>query len=1013
MTPTSQKHTPDGTVVPQSRRKEINEKILYVIDTGSNALPDSVIYNCYTGEGGLHGLEFKDFANYREFSNAKKEIEAGQFLTPPELCRKAVALSGVDRSERVLDACCGTGGFFNFLPDERNAWGFDIDGNALKVARRLYPEAHLRNLDVRLWTPEEEDKFDVIFQNAPFNLEFTVNRKTVLSQNYILLKSAGALKPGGLIAVICPESFLADPFWNRSDLEAVEGLYSFIGQCRLDPAAFKGVGVDSFRTKLMFWFRKTDTLTGRPYDGSFMPEDELEAAVAAYRKERHASRMKILRETLEGNTDREFRYRLNLLLYQIKVHPATRDHYGKALDYYEQYRTQKMPQGLSQEQQEDWMRNKRITPAKVLAYCRRILSAQNPRRRETGFRLVMDRSSIRLVCGSDDEGKRVKELEVKPLPVRMAVTSDTPVENHFPVEVRHLLKPYHRLIGRKRREYRLQDTPFRDITPSRGITDWLETFTFRNLGGAQCRLTALQKSDLGRLMSKRYSLINWQQGSGKTAALYAFGSNLLENGLTRCIFVVAPALAVNLTWKPFLKANGAPFTVLRTRTDIERVNPRGQFLVVSLSMIGTLEKPLQRLCRTLGQKAALLLDESDELTNPLSVRTRATLSAFRRLHHKMLATGTTTRNNIGEMYSQLELLYNNSVNFLCTSPKTYEYDRDGNLEEKPNPYFMQPFPPRGGHRLFRSCHCPGKATVFGIDKFNQDVLNADDLWDICEKTVITRQFTEFAGKKYSIFTHGIKPTPEELSVYNTVFNDLVSIIPQYFSPIADTRKESALRLVRLIELLIRSCSTPHTMPGYSGGALPTKTLEILRMLEERREEKVLIGVTSLETLELYRSVISERFPSRSLSVIDGSVEFRRREAILKAFEATSNGILVCTQQALKSSVNIPTCNEVIVESLQWNIPKIAQFFFRTIRFDSLQNTNVHFLIYEGSIEQNILRLLLAKQNLNDFIKEGEVGDEEQTRAEFGIQEGFLDTLIGKEHDDDGRVHFTWGGQRIS
>jgi hypothetical protein len=47
--------------------------------------------------------------------------------------------------------------------------------------------------------------------------------------------------------------------------------------------------------------------------------------------------------------------------------------------------------------------------------------------------------------------------------------------------------------------------------------------------------------------------------------------------------------------------------------------------------------------------------------------------------------------------------------------------------------------------------------------------------------------------------------------------------------------------------------------------------------------------------------------------------FKRRERIIREFEATPNGILACTQQSFKSSTNIPSCNDVILEALQWNI----------------------------------------------------------------------------------------------
>jgi hypothetical protein len=44
--------------IPQEKRAEINKKILYVIDNNINQLTAQDVFNCYTGEGGLHGLNF-------------------------------------------------------------------------------------------------------------------------------------------------------------------------------------------------------------------------------------------------------------------------------------------------------------------------------------------------------------------------------------------------------------------------------------------------------------------------------------------------------------------------------------------------------------------------------------------------------------------------------------------------------------------------------------------------------------------------------------------------------------------------------------------------------------------------------------------------------------------------------------------------------------------------------------------------------------------------------------------
>ena len=65
------------------QRRTLNEKVLYLIDSGTfqeYGITGEDIYNAYTGDGGLHGLERSDYTDYRSFSEAKKEIENGQFF---------------------------------------------------------------------------------------------------------------------------------------------------------------------------------------------------------------------------------------------------------------------------------------------------------------------------------------------------------------------------------------------------------------------------------------------------------------------------------------------------------------------------------------------------------------------------------------------------------------------------------------------------------------------------------------------------------------------------------------------------------------------------------------------------------------------------------------------------------------------------------------------------------------------------------------------------------------------
>ena len=117
--------------IPRDKRAEVNEKILFAIDSGKDLIPKESIYNCYTGIGGLHNLKQADFSSYHRYAEAKKEFEMGQFFTPHELCRSMVEVLSPTSSEMVLDMCCGMGNFFNHLPNLHNTYGFDIDGRAV------------------------------------------------------------------------------------------------------------------------------------------------------------------------------------------------------------------------------------------------------------------------------------------------------------------------------------------------------------------------------------------------------------------------------------------------------------------------------------------------------------------------------------------------------------------------------------------------------------------------------------------------------------------------------------------------------------------------------------------------------------------------------------------------------------------------------------------------------------------------------------------------------------------
>lgn len=997
-------------IIPQqithNQRAEINAKILYGIDTGSCSVTSETIYNQYTGIGGLHNLKQENYASYNEYAQAKREVEMGQFFTPHDICREMVGAIAPEPTDMVLDMCCGMGNFFNHLPNQHNAYGFDVDHNAVKVAKHLYPHANIKVADI--CTYKSEERFDIVIGNPPFNLDFD----GTLSQFYYCNKAYWMLNPTGLLMMIVPYSFLQSEFWEKSRVNAMNRDFSFVGQTKLSPNAFASLGVKGFETKIMVFMRESRNITMQLYKPEeFVSMEELKIRIAQAKELRQSIKLALHQESSEEvkAETAAFEYRLKKYLYEIKTHRTLKKHYDKSLALVTKFRNQQPPMNYTAEEFKEWEKRK-LTYGKVLSILKKYIKNQNviPRKEvalvRTRYGFKLKGYAPNLLNGVENKYASLNHI--------IAGNSSLPRPAKMTIKLRKQYDAALKTVTRKRREFELQSQKTMDMARFQALDAKIEALTFYNKEMQTCRFTELQQHDMGLIFQKRYGLLNWQQGSGKTAVAYHYAKYIHEQNKIKNTIILAPAIGIHLTWVPFMERHKEMFIVASKPEHLSDV-AQGTIILVSMTMLENLKIALKQFIRIRSQKICLLFDESDEITNPHAKRTKLSLNIFRRCRYKLLATGTTTRNNIGELYSQFELLYNNSVNMMCTARQIYHENKDREIISDINPYFREPFPPRGGANLFKACFCPGKATVFGVEKQNQDIYNQDLLTELIEKTIITRKFKEFAGEKYEIINYTVSPSEGEREVYKTILEKLHEILHLYFVPMEDKKKESQLRLVRQIQLLIKACSVPQKMKGYFGDPYPNKAKQIERMLRYEMNGKVAIGCTSLDAVSMYKEFLEERFPDRPLFVIRGNVDFKLRQRILDKFEKTENGILVCTQQSLKSSANVPSCEDIIIESLQWNIPRMEQFYFRFIRLDSVGMRRVYYLTYEDSIEQNLMALVLTKERLNEFIKSGTVKEESEIFEEFDISPDIIETLFRREQDAQGKFHIRWGEQKIS
>jgi len=996
------KYNNNMQIIPQEQRKSINDKILYLIDNNEtskfNITPED-IYNAYTGDGGLHDLEFNNYSSYHAYSEAKKEIENGQFFTPAELAEFLVECIRPSKYDLIVDLTSGMGSFFNFLPNELNVYGNEIDLKAFKVARFLYEKATLTNQDIRSF--KSEVLFDIVLGNPPFNLKWKVGENKYLSQLYYCMKSHEVLKAGGIMGLIVPMSFLADDFTDSGMINEINSMFDFIGQVSVSEDAFASLGVTKYPTKIMLFQKKSEHLPSRPYQHDlFLPYSEsndiFEKVMKPVKEQLKEVRVKIGLENRQ-KVSSVYEFKKSKLLFDIKRHPKLQKHYANCVAYAERLITQEKPKGMDET---EWQL-KKVTENKVLSYLRQKLKKQHKSEDTRPITLVKTKEGLKYRAYT---AKDRKQLKARNLPPVLFGTLKYP----FPEQT------YRKLFDKKRKAHELQETPFSKVKPYKEIVEWFdELIIYDHSNGEEIRLNDIQREDTAKMLMKRYGYLQWGTGAGKSISAVAQMKYRLENKQVRNVFIVAPAIAINNNWDDILENYGFDYIRIHKMIDIQKIE-RGQIVILTFGMLTKYERQLKRFMKLQSQKIMLLLDEADAISNPSSKRAKATLNVFRRVKIKQLMSATSTRNSIPESFTAFELLYNNSRHMLSLSPTiTIEDRKTGDLNEKVNPYKGMAFPPyKKGHMHFKRTFSPERATVFGIGKLNQDIYNASYLNDLINKSMITRTFEEVSGKDiYKLIQNTVKFNTMEQELYRIVVEEFYKLT-YLFNSTGNSRKDSMLRIIQQLNSLLKACVNPQEFKEYKTSQLPSKAVRTLEMINQWDDDYVVIGCTHIKTVEYYQSFIKDAFPDRPIFVITGDkVSLNRRKTIIKELKASKRGILICTQQSLSSSMNIDFVNNIVLIEMLWNYPSMHQFFARFIRYTSKEQKEVHFVTVENSIESNMLQLIIAKEKLNNFMK-NETIDEQEILDKFGIDFDLIKMLLSKEKDSEGKSYIKWGQQLV-
>jgi SNF2 family DNA or RNA helicase len=361
---------------------------------------------------------------------------------------------------------------------------------------------------------------------------------------------------------------------------------------------------------------------------------------------------------------------------------------------------------------------------------------------------------------------------------------------------------------------------------------------------------------------------------------------------------------------------------------------------------------------------------------------------LRKLKHRLLLTGTPTRNHASELFNQLTLLLHGQSFFRCAAPTVIKLDKKNNgCKTEPNPGFRQSYSGRGGFALFKRAHAPSRPTVMGAQKNIPDTHCETELVAFLDQIRSRLRLSEILD--HTPCTHhalNLVLSPQEQTAYDSLQKNIRDIARQNLKTLQNAvlwgdRKTALLALAHALRMLQQAVS-----PAPENDPNPTsKEQAVIRLVRESGNSHTAVGTIWKKNVPRMAAILQQAFPARAVISFDGGDSFKQRAGKLRLLNAAPTAILVSTQQSCRSSLNIPIVSEIIAEALPWNFPALNQWAMRFCRFTSKKTVKVHMLVSVGTIEERIMGLLMRKQKVNKPLAGDDFASETDLFEEYGIE----------------------------
>lgn len=280
--------------------------------------------------------------------------------------------------------------------------------------------------------------------------------------------------------------------------------------------------------------------------------------------------------------------------------------------------------------------------------------------------------------------------------------------------------------------------------------------------------------------------------------------------------------------------------------------------------------------------------------------------------------------------------------------------------------------------------------------------------------------------------HKVDLSKDELDIYLFYFRELWS---EYNKLINKTGGETFAVILGLFQRLRQISIAPYLLSEKSkskykckkilDGELPSTALscstkEHIRKLEEKVHDENLMGFQSakiLKILEITKELIKSKekvliFSSFScclyllhgalikdtnVSILDGTTSAKQRSAILNIFRETDEiQILLCNFKVGAEGLNLTQACHVITIEPHWNSVLEDQAISRVWRNGQEKPVNVHRIIANGSIENQIVKLCKEKKSvMNSYLNNNANGRQKISKLDYYTLNKILTATINE------------------